>query len=41
MAPHADNGHSVPDGDKPSNIAPLEPGIPKAVATEKMPKYPG
>ena len=38
MAPHAD-GHNGA-ADKPSNLAPLEPGIPEVEAKVKMPAFP-
>jgi hypothetical protein len=39
MAPHAENGNGG-SADKPSNLAPLEPGIPEAEAKVKMPAFP-
>ncbi|KAI3400620.1 hypothetical protein diail_2332 [Diaporthe ilicicola] len=39
MAPHAENGHNDA-GDKPSTLAPLEPGIPEVEAKVKMPAFP-
>lgn len=39
MAPHADNGQNDADN-KPSTLAPLEPGIPEVEAKVKMPAFP-
>lgn len=39
MAPHADNGNNG-DDNKPSTLAPLEPGIPEVEAKVKMPAFP-
>ncbi|KAG6364631.1 hypothetical protein INS49_006234 [Diaporthe citri] len=39
MAPHAETGSSDA-GDKPSTLAPLEPGIPEVEAKVKMPAFP-
>lgn len=39
MAPHADNGNGLQDQTDPSMMAPLESGVPDAIAQGEMPRH--